>query len=133
MLGNVNGQNVFEQFTVISLQVLHILLFLCEEEKQRRKPRKWRAEKKKHKREIEISVYQFTEAESKSARTESTGLKKHFHCPKKGKSRERENVFQCSPVWVKVQLCTNTNEVAYALKVFPIPQSHFLRGIISNH
>lgn len=46
MLGYVNGQNVFEQFTVISLQMLHILLFLCEEEKQRRKPRKWRAEKK---------------------------------------------------------------------------------------
>lgn len=42
--------------------------------------------KKKHKREIEISVYQFTEAESKSARTESTGLKTHFHCPKKGKA-----------------------------------------------
>lgn len=29
MLGDMHGQNIFEQFPIISLQMLHVLLLLC--------------------------------------------------------------------------------------------------------
>lgn len=29
MLGDMHGQNIFEQFPIISLQMLHILFLLC--------------------------------------------------------------------------------------------------------
>lgn len=42
VLGHMNGQDVFEQFAIISLQMLHILFLLCVDVKSAAMPERQR-------------------------------------------------------------------------------------------